>query len=109
VIRIAGEGRKFGLYLLLASQRPNKIHSNVLSQCDNLLLMRMNSHADLAHLASILSQVPTSLMEQATKFSIGESLLAGRIVQNPTFAKFEGRLSVEGGGDIPTTWAARRD
>jgi hypothetical protein len=108
VIRIAGEGRKFGLYLLLASQRPNKIHSNVLSQCDNLLLMRMNSHADLAHLASILSQVPTSLMEQATKFSIGESLLAGRVVQNPTFAKFEGRLSVEGGGDIPTTWAARR-
>jgi|GEM_PF-289531 len=108
VIRIAGEGRKFGLYLLLASQRPNKIHSNVLSQCDNLLLMRMNSHSDLAHLASILSQVPASLMEQATKFSIGESLLAGRIVQNPTFAKFEGRLSVEGGGDIPTTWAARR-
>ena len=51
----------------------------------------------------------TSLMEQATKFSIGESLLAGRIVQNPTFAKFEGRLSVEGGGDIPTTWAARRE
>jgi hypothetical protein len=109
VVRIAGEGRKFGLYLLLASQRPNKIHSNVLSQCDNLLLMRMNSHADLAHLASILSQVPTSLMEQATKFSIGESLLAGRIVQNPTFAKFEGRLSVEGGSDIPATWAARRD
>jgi hypothetical protein len=108
VIRIAGEGRKFGLYLLLASQRPGKIHSNVLSQCDNLLLMRMNSHADLAHLASILSQIPISLMEQATSFSIGESLLAGRIVQNPTLAKFEGRLSVEGGSDIPTTWAARR-
>jgi len=109
VIRIAGEGRKFGLYLLLASQRPNKIHNNILSQCENLLLMRMNSQADLAHLASILSQVPTSLMEQATKFGIGESLLAGRIVQNPTFAKFEGRLSVEGGGDIPTTWATRHE
>ena len=109
VIRIAGEGRKFGLYLLLASQRPNKIHNNVLSQCENLLLMRMNSHADLAHLASILSQVPSSLMEQATKFGIGESLLAGRIVKNPIFAKFEGRLSREGGGDIPTTWAARGD
>lgn len=109
VIRIAGEGRKFGLYLLLASQRPSKIHSNVLSQCENLLLMRMNSHTDLAHLASILSQVPPSLVEQATKFGIGESLLAGRIVKNPIFAKFEGRLSMEGGGDIPTTWAARGD
>jgi hypothetical protein len=48
-------------------------------------------------------------MDQATKFGIGESLLAGRIVQNPTFAKFEGRLSVEGGSDIPTMWAARRE
>ena len=98
----------FGPHLLLAGERPNKIHSNILSQCDNLLLLRMNSHADLAHLATILSQVPTSLMEQAIKFGIGESLLAGRIVQNPTFAKFEGRLSVEGGSDIPTTWAAPR-
>jgi hypothetical protein len=109
VIRIAGEGRKFGLYLLLASQRPSKIHDNVLSQCDNLLLMRMNSDADLARLVSILSQIPPSLMEQATKFSIGEALLAGRIVQNPVLAKFEGRLSQEGGGDIPTAWAARHN
>jgi DNA helicase HerA-like ATPase len=109
MIRIAGEGRKFGLYLLLASQRPNKIHNNVLSQCDNLLLMRMNSQADLAHLVSILSQIPPSLMEQATNFSIGKALVAGRIVQNPIFARFEGRLSEEGGGDIPTTWAARRE
>jgi DNA helicase HerA-like ATPase len=105
VIRVAGEGRKFGLYLLLASQRPGKIHSNVLSQCDNLLLMRMNSHTDLAHLVSVLSQIPPSMMEQATKFSIGEALLAGRIVQNPILIKFEGRVSEEGGSDIPATWA----
>ena len=47
VIRIAGEGRKFGLYLLLSTQRPSKVHQNVISQCDNLLLMKMNSAADL--------------------------------------------------------------
>ena len=109
VIRIAGEGREFGLYLLLVSQRPTKIHSNVLSQCSNLLLMRMNSQADLAHLVSVLSQIPPSLMEQATKFSVGEALVAGPIVPNPIFARFEGRLSEDGGGDIPATWAARRE
>jgi hypothetical protein len=108
VIRIAGEGRKFGLYLLLATQRPSKIHANVLSQCDNLMLMRMNAQTDLDHLTAILSQVPDTLMAQATKFKLGESLLAGRLVQNPTFAKFEGRLSLEGGSDVPATWAARR-
>ena len=106
---MAGEGRKFGIYLLLATQRPGKIHNNVLSQCDNLALMRMNSSADLNHLADILSQVPRSLMNQASMFKQGESLLAGGIVLNPTFAKFEGRISVEGGSDIPASWAAVRD
>jgi DNA helicase HerA-like ATPase len=109
IIRVAGEGRKFGLYLLLSTQRPSKIHSNILSQCDNLMLMRMNSTADVNHLAGVLSHIPASLMEQATKFSLGESLLAGRIVKNPVFAKFEGRLSEEGGSDIPTTWATPGD
>jgi len=109
VIRIAGEGRKFGLYLLLASQRPGKIHNNVLSQCENLALMRMNSRADLQHLAAILSQIPSSLMNQATQFNQGESLLAGRIVQNPTFAQFEGRISEEGGSDLPASWSAKRE
>ena len=51
VIRIAGEGRKFGLYLIVVTQRPQKVHENVLSQCDNLVLMRMNSTADLGHVA----------------------------------------------------------
>lgn len=109
VIRIAGEGRKFGIYLLLSTQRPGKIHNNVLSQCENLALMRMNSSADLKHLADILSQVPRSLMNQATMFKQGESLLTGRIVLNTTFAQFEGRISVEGGSDIPVSWAAARD
>ena len=48
---IAAEGRKFGLYLLTSTQRPQKINDEVLSQCDNLLLMRMNSEADLGYLA----------------------------------------------------------
>ena len=46
-VQIAAEGRKYGLYLLTSTQRPNKVHENVVSQCDNLLLMRMNSQADL--------------------------------------------------------------
>ena len=58
VIRIAGEGRKFGLYLIVVTQRPQKVHENVLSQCDNLILMRMNSIADLGHVARVFSARP---------------------------------------------------
>ena len=47
-VRIAGEGRKFGIYMLVATQRPQKVQENVISQCDNLVLMRLNSAADAA-------------------------------------------------------------
>ena len=107
-IKIAGEGRKFGLYLLVSTQRPGKIHANVLSQCDNLVLMKMNSASDLAHVSQIFSQAPATFLDQSPHFAQGECLLAGKMVRNPTFGAFEGRFSEEGGTDVPTSWAAPR-
>jgi uncharacterized protein len=107
-VRIAGEGRKFGLYLLVSTQRPQKVHENVLSQCDNLLLMRMNSTADLGFVSDIFSFVPQSLLERATTFSQGESLAAGKISPHPALLRFGARVSEEGGGDVPADWASRR-
>lgn len=101
VIRIAGEGIKYGLRMLLASQRPAKIHPSVLTQCENLVLMRMNSRADLEGLAPMFSQVNPALIAQSRYFVQGESLIVGEIVKSPTFAKFEGRITHEGGGDAP--------
>src|SRR5215203_185572 len=105
-IKIAGEGRKFGLYLLVSTQRPSKIHANVLSQCDNLAMMRMNSVSDLAHISQIFSQAPATFLEQSSHFAQGECLLAGKMVRNPTFVAFEGRFSEEGGTDVPSSWAS---
>jgi uncharacterized protein len=105
-IKIAGEGRKFGLYLLVSTQRPSKIHANVLSQCDNLVLMKMNSASDLAHISQIFSQAPATFLDQSPHFAQGECLLAGKMVRNPTFGGFEGRFSEEGGTDVPTSWAS---
>ena len=104
-VRIAGEGRKFGLYLLVSTQRPQKVHENVLSQCDNLLLMRMNSTADLGFVGDVFSFVPRSLLERATAFRQGESLAAGKISPYPALLRFGARVSEEGGGDVPSDWA----
>ena len=104
-VRIAGEGRKFGLYLLVSTQRPQKVHENVLSQCDNLLLMRMNSTADLGFVGDVFSFVPRSLLERATAFKQGESLAAGKISPHPALLRFGARVSEEGGGDVPSDWA----
>lgn len=107
-IRIAAEGRKFGLYLLVSTQRPHKVHENVLSQCDNLLLMRMNSLADLGFVGDVFSFVPPGLLERATAFRQGEALVAGKIVSHPCFVRFGARVAEEGGSDIPADWARVR-
>lgn len=104
-VRIAAEGRKFGLYLLISTQRPQKVHENVVSQCDNLLLMRMNSVSDLAGLTELFSFVPPALLDEATGFAQGRALVTGKVVPIPTFVRFGARVSVEGGSDVPTDWA----
>ena len=107
VVRIGGEGRKYGLYLLLVTQRPDKLEPNALSQCDNLMLLRLNGAADVERLAATFSFVPPPLLAEAPSFTKGEALLVGGIVTRPTRASFEGRLSHEGGADVPTAWATR--
>jgi uncharacterized protein len=99
-IRIAGEGRKFGLYLIVVTQRPQKVHENVLSQCDNLVLMRMNSTADLAHVGRVFSFVPPGLLDRATTFGQGEALVAGQIASHPALIRFGARITQEGGADV---------
>jgi DNA helicase HerA-like ATPase len=104
-VQIAAEGRKYGLYLLASTQRPHKIHENVVSQCDNLLLMRMNSDADLADLSQFFSFVPKGLLAGVTTFRLGQALIAGPILPQAAYVHMGERVSQEGGADIPTTWA----
>jgi DNA helicase HerA-like ATPase len=104
-VRIAAEGRKFGIYLLVSTQRPQKVHENVISQCDNLVLMRLNSVADAAFAQAVLSFVPAGLVERATTFRLGEALVAGKISPNPALIRFGARIAAEGGADVPSTWA----
>ncbi len=106
--RIAAEGRKFGLYLLVSTQRPQKIPDNVLSQADNLVLMRLNSLADAAFAQAAFSFVPPSLIERSVIFRQGEALIAGKISPQPALLRFGARISEEGGADVPATWAAAR-
>ena len=107
-VRIAAEGRKFGLYLLASTQRPQKIAENVLSQADNLVLMRMNSLADTAFAEAAFSFVPPSMIERSVIFRQGEALIAGKISPQPALLRFGARITEEGGADVPATWAAVR-
>jgi len=101
IVQIAAEGRKFGLWLLLSTQRPSKVHPGILSQCDNLALMKMSSPVDLAELASVFGYAPAALLERSPLFRQGEALFAGGFVPAPTIARMRERLTEEGGADVP--------
>jgi len=108
-VNIAAEGRKYGLSMLVATQRPQKVHENVLSQCDNLVLMRMSAPGDVAYLADLFAFVPLGLTARSGALRLGEALVAGKAVSHPLFVRFGRRITEEGGADVPVTWAARRD
>ena len=107
LIQIAAEGRKYGLWLFLSSQRPSKIHPQVLSQCDNLVLMRMNSPDDIAELGRVFGFVPPAMLSASTGFLQGEMLLAGPMAPVPMLARVRERLTREGGSDVAVPLATR--
>ena len=81
------------------TQRPSKIHPQVLSQCDNLVLMRMNSPGDLAELGTVFGFAPPAMLRSSPFFVQGEALVAGGFVPTPAVVR-TGRLTVEGGSDV---------
>jgi hypothetical protein len=100
LIQIAAEGRKFGLWLLLSTQRPSRIHPSIISQCDNLALMKMTSPGDLMELATIFGSVPAAMINRSPGFRQGEALFAGGFVPAPTIVTMGSRLTMEGGADV---------
>ena len=100
LIQIAAEGRKYGLWLLLSTQRPSKVHSGIVSQCDNLTLMRMSSALDLEGLATYFGFAPPALLARSPWFRQGEALFAGGFVTAPTLLRIGERLTPEGGSDV---------
>lgn len=100
ILQIAAEGRKYGLWMLLSTQRPSKVHSGVISQCDNLGLMKMSSPADLAELGSVFGFVPAELMARAAAFEQGQALLAGGFAPVDGVVRMRARYTHEGGADV---------
>ena len=100
VIQLANEGRKYGIWLLLCSQRPSRIHESVLAQCDNLALMRMNSPGDLSQLERVFGFAPPEMLRAAPGFRKGECLMAGTFAPAPAFVQIRARRTKEGGSDV---------
>jgi len=87
--RIAKEGRKYGVFLGLVTQRPAELDSTIISQCSTLFAMRMANERDQAIVRSAVSDAAANLLAFVPSLGTGEVLAFGEGVALPTRLKFK--------------------
>ena len=87
--RIAKEGRKYGLLLDLITQRPTDLNENVISQCANFLIFKINHPADLDYIAKSVPNMSEDIVEKQKSLQAGTCVAFGRIFKIPMIVKME--------------------
>ena len=81
--RIAREGRKFGLSLVVASQRPSELSKTVLSQCNSFIVHRLQNPEDLRYFKQIVPSIYAPMLEQIPALAPQTALVLGECVPAP--------------------------
>lgn len=84
VRRIAKEGRKYGLGLLLVSQRPSEVEATVLPQCNSWVVLRITNDADREHVRSILPDSMAGLTKMLSGLRRQEAIFVGQAAMLPS-------------------------
>lgn len=85
--RIAREGRKYGLSLVVASQRLSDLSKVVLSQCNSFIVHRLQNPEDLRYFKEIIPEIHSILLEQLPSLASQTALILGECVRAPMHVK----------------------
>lgn len=85
--RIAKEGRKYGLFVMLASQRPSELSKTVLSQCSNFLVHRIQNPDDLSQIRQMTPFISEAVLKRLPSLPRQHALVFGTSVNLPTTFK----------------------
>lgn len=85
--RIAREGRKYGLGLVVASQRPSELSKTVLSQCNSFIVHRLQNPEDLRYFREIVPGIYGQLLDQLPALAPRSALVLGECVQAPALVE----------------------
>jgi ABC-type dipeptide/oligopeptide/nickel transport system ATPase component len=85
--RIAREGRKFGLGLVVASQRPSELSKTVLSQCNSFIVHRLQNPEDLRYFREIVPGIYGQLLDQLPALAPRSALVLGECVKAPVLVE----------------------
>lgn len=85
--RIAKEGRKYGVFLLVSSQRPSELSKTVLSQCSNFIVHRIQNPEDLSHIRQITPHISDVLLKRLPSIPKQHALVFGACVNIPSLIR----------------------
>jgi len=97
---IASEGRKFGLGLMVISQRPAKIDKNVLSQCGTQIILKVTNPNDLKAIAASVEGLTGGMIDEVQTMPIGMGMVVGAGIEAPLLVAVRPRESRHGGAGV---------
>lgn len=87
--QIAQEGRKFGVGLVIISQRPSRLDETTLSQCNSFVIMRMVNPADQAFVRRVIETLGEDESKLLPDLDVGEALLSGQFINFPVLVRMK--------------------
>jgi uncharacterized protein len=91
---IAREGRKFGASLIVVSQRPKRLDTTTLANCNTNIILRITNPYDLDHIKQSSEGLDSNSVNMISALRVGEALIVGEAVSAPTFFKVRLRESM---------------
>lgn len=87
--RIAKEGRKYGLGLMVVSQRPSEVSETIFAQCNNFIALRLTNNNDQSYIKRLFPDNSNAITEILPNLSPGEAIVVGDAVLLPSIIKME--------------------
>lgn len=87
--RIAREGRKYGVSLIISSQRPSEISRTILSQCNSFVIHRLQNPDDQKYVRGLVSSANADLLEQLPIIPQQHAIITGDCVRMPVLVRID--------------------
>lgn len=82
--KIAKEGRKYGIGLLIVSQRPAELNTTIMSQCNNIVSLKVTNDRDKSAVAAMLTDSLVGIVEMLPNLDVGECVVVGDAIMLPS-------------------------
>ena len=87
--RIAKEGRKYGLNLMVVSQRPSEVSETIFAQCNNFLSLRLSNYNDQNYIKNLLPDNSNAITDILPNLAPGECIVVGDCIAIPSILKID--------------------